>query len=205
MIDLSKMVRKLVAVTLFLSSMQGSYAAPVVYDFDTFADGTSLTTQYAGLSFIQAGVLRAGVLLNEIQFPPRSGDGVVFDDGGPINIQFSTPAYSVGGYFTYLNGVTLIAYDSNNVQIGLAAAAFLINLADGSGDPGSSPNEFLEVGSAGGLISRVLILSDPFGGSFVLDDLTVDAAVAIPEPSTSLLMLGLLAAGGLRRGWLRRH
>lgn len=204
MIELSRMVSRLAAAALLAGALGAASAAPVVYDFDSFADATVLSTEYAGLSFTHATVLKAGQSLNESAFPPRSLDGAVFDDGGPIGISFTTPVYSVGGYFTYLNGLEFAAYDSNDVLLGTATASYLTNLADGSGDPGSIPNEFLQLTSAGGLIARVTMTSIADGASFVLDDLTVDAGVRLPEPSSLALIAGLLGMGCLRRGWLRR-
>ncbi|HEX8609962.1 MAG TPA: hypothetical protein VF800_01570 [Telluria sp.] len=179
-------------------------AGPVVHDFDRFADGTVLSSQYAGLSFSQATVLTAGASLNELAFPPRSLDGVVFDDGGPITITFLTPVLRIGGYFTYLSGLTVSAYDVNGVLLDTGSAAYAINLADGSGDPGSSPNEFVQVANAAGLISYVTLTSHAGGASFVVDDLTIEAGVAIPAPSTIALTFAGLCAALLVRFRLRR-
>jgi hypothetical protein len=203
---LVKAAVKLVVVALSAAGVICSATAgPIVYNFDTFDDGTALTTQYAGLTFTQSTVLKAGQSLNETAYPPHSADGVVFDDGGPISIVFSTPVFSVGGYFNYSNGLSIAAYDSSDALLGELLGAFHTNLADGSGDPGSAPNEFLQFASAGGLISRITITSDSRGSSVVLDDLTVDdGATSIPEPSSIALMAVVLAAGLRRRGWLRR-
>ncbi|KQW91584.1 hypothetical protein ASC94_17555 [Massilia sp. Root418] len=175
-------------------------AATLTYGFDTFGDGTSLSTQYAGLTFSHASVLKAGISLNELAFPPRSGDGVLFDDGGPIEIGLGALAHSVSVYVTYLEGLTLSAYDSNNNLLSSATAAYLVNVADGSGDPGSSPNELLTVSSADGLIARIVVASSAGGGSLTLDDLTIaGAAAAVPEPGTLPLLLAGLGAACWRR------
>lgn len=180
-------------------------AAVVVYNFDGFADSTSLTNQYAGLGFSNSTVLKAGFSLNEFEFPPRSGDGVVFDDHGAISINFAAPVFSVGGYFTYVNGLSLSAFDSSNNQLGATVTSqYLSNLAL-SGDQFSSPNELLFFADAGGAIARVVISGDIAGGSFVLDDLTVNNGHTVPEPQTLLLALALLGAGCLPRGWMRRR
>jgi hypothetical protein len=171
-------------------------ATTLTYGFDTFSDGSSLSTQYAGLTFSHAKVLKAGVGLNELSFPPRSGDGALFDDGGPIEISLDALAQSVSVYVTYLEGLTVSTYDSSNNLLSSATAAFLVNVADGSGDPGSSANELLTVSSADGLMARIVIASGAGGSSLVLDDLTISsAAAAVPEPGTlSLLLAGLGAA-----------
>lgn len=160
--------------------------------FEGLFDSTPVTNQFAalGLLFSNATAITAGITLNEFEFPPRSGDNVVFDDGGSIIISFSPlPVASFGGYFTYLIPVTLTAYDALNNPVNSVSSAFLSNLAL-SGDLRSSPNELLQVSVPGG-ISQVMITGDPAGGSFTLDDATF---APIPEPGTlSLLIIGSLA------------
>jgi hypothetical protein len=164
-----------------------------ILDFEGFSDGTQITTQYSGFTFTNATVLTAGISLNEFEFPPHSGSNVVFDDGGPMVIQFATPFASVGGYFTYLEPLTFTAFDAFNNQIGSVGSLFSNNLAL-SGDSGSSPNEFLSLNIPTG-ISSVVITGDPAGGSFTLDDLVVTAnLVATPEP-TSLVLLVTVIGG----------
>lgn len=181
-----------------------AHAGVITYGFDDLADGTSVTARYAGLHFTQATVLQAGISLNETAFPPRSGPGVVFDDGGAIDIRFDTLASSVYGYFTYLDGLTLSAYDSADNLLLSVTSTWRSNLADGSGDAGSLANELLGIDFGVDSIARLVIRGAADGGSFVLDDLTVGtAAVAIPEPATlPLVALGLaalLAHGRKRR------
>jgi predicted heme/steroid binding protein len=204
--DLAKAAVKWLGTALLAAGLVGAATAgPIVYNFDTFDDATSLTTQYAGLSFTQSTVIKAGQSLNEASFPPHSADGVVFDDGGPITIVFSTPVFSVGGYFTYTSGLTFAVYDAGNALIGELFSAYANNIAEGVGDAGSVPNELIQFASAGGLIARITITADAGGSSLVLDDLTVDdGATSIPEPSSIALMAGVIAAGLRRRGWLRR-
>ncbi len=179
-------------------------ASVVVYDFEGFLDSTPLTSQLAGISFSNATVINAGASLNEFEYPPRSGGGVVFDDGGAISISFAAPVFAVGGYFTYLSALSLSAFDAANNLLGTVVhSAFASNLLV-SGDPGSSPNESLSFANASGLIARIVITGDIAGASFVLDDLTVNIGNTIPEPQTLWLTLALLGAGVLPRGWLRR-
>ncbi|QGZ42388.1 putative secreted protein with PEP-CTERM sorting signal [Pseudoduganella flava] len=194
----------LAAIAVALAGFGSAGAAIISYDFDTFADSTALTDQYAGLHFTHATVLRAGVSLNEVSFPPRSGEGVVFDDGGGIVITFDTLASTVAGYFTYftdIGGITLSAYDSADNLLAVVTSTHTVNTADGSGDPGSVPNELLSVTAPGDLIARIVVRGMPDGGSLVLDDLSVTtAAVAVPEPGTLPLVLGALALALLVRG-----
>jgi hypothetical protein len=158
-------------------------------DFEGFPDSTPITTQYPGVTFSHATILTAGISLNEFEFPPHSGVNVVFDDGGPMSLSFASPIFSFSGYFTYLEPLTLLAFDAGSSQVAQANSLFSDNLAL-SGDPGSSPNEFLHVSFAGG-ISSVTITGDPGGSSFTLDDATIDST---PEPSSVILLLTVLAA-----------
>ena len=181
-------------------------ATVVTYDFEGLADSTTIISQFSGLTFSNTIALKAGFSLNEFEFPPRSGDVVVSDDGGAINISFAAPVFSVGGYFTYGSALTLQAFDSSNNLLGVAVASLFGSNLGLSGDPGSSSNELLSYADIGGAIARVTITGDHLGGSFVMDDLRVDNGNSVPEPQTLLLALALLGAGCLPRGWLRgRH
>jgi hypothetical protein len=175
------------APLLALSSIQ---AVAGTIDFEGLPDSTIVTTQYPGLTFTNAVILTAGISLNEFEFPPHSGTNVVSDNGGFMTIAFSAPVTSVSGYFTYLEPVTLTAFDSGSSQLGQTFSAFNSNLAL-SGDPGSSPNELLALNFPTG-ISSLSIAGDPAGGSFVLDDLTYSSIpTQTPEPSAvSLLLTG---------------
>ncbi len=169
----------------------------LVIDFEGLADLTPVTNQYSslGVDFVGATVLTAGISLNEFEFPPFSGTNVVFDEFGPITVNFSTPMLDVGGYFTYLVPVTITAYDSSNSIVDTLTSSYFSNTAL-SGDLGSSPNEFLQVAYAGG-ISWVEITGDSFfGGSFTMDDFT---ATPVPEPATIYLFgSGLVGLIGWR-------
>jgi hypothetical protein len=179
--------------------LQSQARAGTVLDFEGFPDSTILTSQYAGLTFTNAIILTAGVSLNEFEFPPHSGVNVASDNGGPISISFDNPILSFSGYFTYLEPLTLVGFDALDNQVASAMSAFSSNDAL-FGDPGSSPNEFLQLAFAGG-ISSVTIAGDPAGGSFVMDDVTYTSQV--PEPSSRDLTMIAFAALAIRP--LRRY
>jgi hypothetical protein len=116
-------------VTLFLLLLSTFAAAsPVVLDFESLADGTAVGGSLPGLTFVNAVVLTAGISVNEFEFPPRSGQNLVFDASGPISIQFASPVGSFSGYFTYLATVTLTAFDAASATIGSVHSAFTTNL-----------------------------------------------------------------------------
>ena len=165
-------------------------AAPIVVDFESLADSSSVTNQFSRLTFSHATALTAGVSLNEFEFPPRSGANVILDDGGAITINFAIAVTSVGAYFTYLNPLQFNAFDASANLVASSTSAFSSNLAL-SGDTGSVTNELLSVAFVGG-ISRIVVTGDTAGSSFVLDDLTYERGniiVDVPEPGTMWLAL----------------
>jgi hypothetical protein len=189
------------SLVLLLAVPQFLAAGTTVIDFESLADGNVVTNQFPGLTFTNTVALTAGISLNEIDFPPHSGVNVVSDIGGPISIAFSTPVLGFAAYFTYLEPLSLLAFDASNTQIASAFSLFSSNTAT-LGAPGSSPNELLQVSSLSG-ISSVSITGDPAGGSFVMDDVTLTTAPpAVPEPGGLSLTL---AGVGLAALFFRRH
>ena len=172
-------------------------AGQIVIDFEGFPDSTVLTSQYAGLTFTNAIILTAGISLNEFEFPPHSGVNVASDNGGPMSIDFASSVSSFGGYFTYGIPLTLDAFDVTNTLVASVTSIFSNNEAL-SGDPGSSPNEFIQVSFPGG-ISGITITAGQLGSSFALDDAVYTIGTGTPEPSTFLLSLPLF----LILYWLR--
>jgi hypothetical protein len=186
---------------LTVAAASSAKANAVTLNFEGFADSTILTTQYPGLTFTNAIILTSGISLNEFEFPPRSGVDVVSDNDGPITIDFSMPTTSFSGYFTYVEPLTLNAFNASDTQVATATSLFSNNLAclagpPCPGDPGSSPNEFIELGFAGG-ISSVTITGDPLGGSFTMDDITyTTATTSVPEPANTVV-LAIFTIGAL--------
>lgn len=180
-----------VFATLLLVLPSNLWAAPLLIDFESLSDLSAVTTQFPGVAFSNATVLVAGSTLNELETPPHSGSNVVFDDGGPISIDFTTPFLSFGGFFTYSTPITLTAFDASNNILGSTTSAFGSNFAL-SGDPGSNPNEFLHLSFAAG-VTTLVIGGEPSGGSFVLDDAILETETIVP-PVPEPIVLSLLAS-----------
>src|ERR1017187_2286275 len=166
-------------------------AGPIMISFEGLSDSTILTNQYPGVAFSNAIILTAGIGLNEFEFPPRSAINVASDNGGPMTISFSSGIQSFDGYFTYAEPLTLKAFDAGNNLLASATSLFSNNESL-SGISGSSPNELLQLSSAGA-ISFVTISGDPAGGSFALDDAVVTSLpTGVPEPGgASFALLGI--------------
>ena len=187
---LSTAWRRGIVVSLMLAGGLGLHADTL--DFEGFTDSTILTTQYSGLVFTNTIILTAGISLNEFEFPPHSGENVASDNNGPITIDFASPITSFGAYFTYAEPLTLAGFDATDTEVASAASAYSSNDAL-FGDLGSSPNEFIQLSYASGILS-VTITGDPAGGSFVMDDATYANKVSsVPEPSGFVLLLTVVA------------
>ena len=181
----------LAALTL---SANVANASPIIIPFENFFNDGDVVGQVGPLLFTNATVLTAGISLNELELPPMSGVNVISDIGGPMRIDMVNPIASLGGFFTYSTTLTFKAFDASDNLLGEVSSAFASNLAL-SGDPGSSPNEFLELAFAN--MAYVTITGDLAGSSFAADDLVIDPLV--PEPSlVALTLLGAVAC------WRRR-
>jgi hypothetical protein len=177
---------------LLLSSPTNATASAITLDFEGLTDSTILTTQYPGVTFSNTIILTSGISLNEFEFPPYSGVNVASDNAGPITIDFADPITSFSGYFTYVEPLTLAGFDATDTEVVSAESLFSSNDAL-FGDPGSSPNEFIQVSDASGL-SRVTITGDPGGGSFVMDDAAYTSGDStVPEPGS----IALFSSGGI--------
>jgi hypothetical protein len=165
--------------------------------FEGFSSYTSITTQYAGVTFSNAVILQQGTSLTS-QFAPHSGVDVVtnaFNLSAPITITFATPVQFVDGYLTYNSpGVTIDAYDSSNNLLDVYNAACSANWI-GSGT-GCAANE---LGTVTGADISYVVISD--GSSpFTLDDVGYSSPASTAEPSSlALLGSGVLGLAGLLR------
>lgn len=153
--------------------------------FESLNEGEILDTQFAPLGVTVAGnpmVLTAGSLLNEIDFPPRSGNNVLTDATGPITFNF-TPfgALSVSGYLTYNTTLTFQVFSATNVLLDSKLSSATANLG---------AQELVGFSGVGDIASLV-ITGDLAGQSFTLDDITFETPV--PEPQTYVLILSVLS------------
>jgi hypothetical protein len=184
------------AALAFILFASPASAVPITYDFEEFLDGDSVSTLLAPLgatvTITNAAAITAGISLNDFDFPPVSGSNVIFDSGGAVSVAFSQAVSSFSGFFTYNAPVSVTAF-LGGVQVGLLTSAFTENYVSS----GNAANEFLELAGVG-LFDSVVIAGDSGGGSFVLDDMTIDVpeqTSSVPEPGTlSLLALGAAAA-----------
>ena len=138
-------------------------------DFETFHDGDSLSSQISNLTFTNASILTKAFSLNDLDFPPHSGQNSVTDSTGPITIQFTNPVGSFSAYFTHRSALNITAFSSAGAQIATATSLKSNNTLV-SGDAGASPNELLQV-TAGAGIAKVVITGGVSGGTFVMDDI----------------------------------
>jgi len=177
-------------------------SSAAVITFEGFAPGTVLTTQDFGdgVTFAGATILTQGVNLNYTQFPPHSGVNVVYNQTGPMTLNFTNPVDFFSGYFTYNQALAVDAYNSVHALLGGATSACSANYV-GSGC--GSPNEFLEVTFPGAISS--VVITGGSGNNFTLDDASFPGAINVgdvPEPGTIAMMvggLGLVLFGRRRR------
>lgn len=148
--------------------------------FDNFANGTAVNDQIGGVTFSPALIASS----NNSFYPPHSGNtvalGIVNGDNVLFTITFSSPAATVGGYFTYTGGVTMTAYDSGGNPVGSASAAGANIVGSGS----TPPNTHLQVSSGKG-IAKITLISQVHGAGFALDDLTISPGL-IAGPTCTL-------------------
>lgn len=177
------MKKNCIIVSLFLYFLSTPLlSSATLLDFEGLPDFDVVTNQYAsqGVTFSNTIALTAGLSLNEIDFPPHSGLGVVGDDGNaPMEIFFTNPAQDISAWFTYATLLTLTAFDSSNTMLGAINSIGLDNT-------GYSTQIALGIGG----VSHLVIAGDVNGG-FTMDDLSFTSTV--PEPATlSLMAIGLI-------------
>lgn len=187
----------ILVVSVVMLCLPATLMADQTLTFEGFADNTVLTTQYPGINFQGAQILQKSTgSLNWTQFPPHSGDAVIYNPSGPMELIFSTPIDYFSGYLTYNSGMTLNGYDSLNNLLDTESGAYANNYVS-SGNP---PNEYLIINAAN--ITRVELIGGG-GNNFTLDDAQFTGSIdtnQVPEPTTMLLLgSGLIGLAGYGR------
>jgi hypothetical protein len=180
----------LLLIPLLLFIRGGSQCAATTLTFDDLPNEALLTNQLPGILVEGAAVLQARISLNELEFPPLSGDRVLAQTEGPVVFQFQAPIKSFRAHFTYLSPITVSAYNKDGSLLSRVTSRHWTNSAL-SGGPGSLPNEQLDISSDTGI--HRIELNTPLGKySFALDNLTYQALHDVsPQPEI------VLPAGGM--------
>jgi len=166
-------------------------AATFTIDFESLSDGDIVGTAFGPeVTFTNATTTAAGVLLNEIDFPPRSGTNVVYDSGGAMRLDFLNPVSSFFGYFSYVAPITLQFFDISANLLGSVASLYDDNTVSTCM---GLPNERL-FGAFDGT-SFITITGASSGTSFVLDDVEFETSEVsvVPEPASAALLLAGMA------------
>lgn len=148
--------------------------APVL-DFESLPEGQPAGTLISGVTFANATVLQSAASLNEAEYPPRSGNKVLCDIGGPMKVVFSQPLKSFTAYVTHAQTVTLKMVAPNGGVVMQTTVT-----GDNRQGSGKSPNEPIQL-TADFAFTQVEISSAPGGSSFTVDDITTSAYVP-PAP-----------------------
>jgi len=166
-------MRTAVVVVYSLLGLSGAAMAQApVLDFESLPEGQAAGTSISGVSFTNATVLQSAASLNDAEFPPRSGNKVVCDIGGPIRVEFSRPVKSFTAYVTHSQAVTLKMIAGNGGVI-----TSITVTGDNRQGPGKTPNEAIQLTSDSGF-ATVELSSAAGGSSFTVDDITT--AVFVP-------------------------
>jgi hypothetical protein len=193
------MKKRFVAVGLLLSLLAAeSYA--IVIDFEQYAQGTTITNQYAGLgvSFSGGAQMLVSPNYNFSDYPPHSGSGVIYNGVGP-----SIRADAIGGswanvgvFATSASAFYMDVYNSSNIL--LATVSTPANTVS----QGGPANAFLNYAGPG---IAYAIFHDS-GNAFVLDDFTFTQAStsgsAVPDGGSTAALLGMAFTG---IAWMRRR
>ena len=189
--------RTCIVAASVLAAANLSYALSVsvtTISFDGLPDKIAVGDTYAssGIHFAHGIALTAGVSLNEIQFPPHSGTGVLADDGSTIVVTFDSAASAISAYFAHLNQLTFTAFDAGGGLLGTYSSP-LSSFTGGT--------EQLSLGFSG--VSE-LDISTQTPGTYMLDDLsfqTGSTPSGVPDSGSTLRLLaqaGFVLLGGAK-------
>lgn len=159
------------------------FAHATTITFDTYAAGTSITTQFSGLT-VSGGTVYTPT---GAATPTRSGQSeLISGSGAPLTLNFSNGQSQISGYYTSLYGTTATIY-ANGSSTPFSTLIF---------GPSVAQTSFALNGTN---LTRVTLT--PNSGSITVDDLTYTAPVQTspaPEPASLLLLgTGLLGASML--------
>jgi hypothetical protein len=197
--SMPKFTAVLRAIIVLVILRSASNAALVTIDFDGMSDGLSASGLYTsnGVTISSGSIAVSGLFggsLNEMEFPPRSGEGVFLNDSDTTIFTFSTPIQLFDAYLTYNSAVAIHFYESSNNLLTSIFSGFQTNTGL-SGEVGSAPNErFFTAGLANA--SRLEIVVS--GADFTLDDLSFEfvanhGGMEVPEPGSQTLAWAALA------------
>lgn len=188
LVDLQKKSLAVSTVVLCLAMSVGTVHGTVI-DFESFEDSFVLTDQVAGLTVSGGTVLTAGVSLNEIDFPPKSGLNALAALSGRLTVAFAEPIKEFSAYFTFGEPLLFSLFDSSGDSSGSFESPIASNLGAFTLIDFSIPG-----------VASVLIASQD-SRAFTMDDLRFNATVGhSPEPgSITLFAVAALAAVAARR------
>jgi hypothetical protein len=179
--------RTYIAVASVLVAANQSFALNTTLttiNFDGLPDSTAVGDTYAsaGIHFAHGIALTAGVSLNEIQFPPHSGTGVLADGGSTIVITFDSAASGISAYFAHLNQLTFTAFDAGGGLLGTYSSP-LTSFTGGT--------EQIGLGFSG--VSE-LDISAQTPSTYMLDDLSFQTGATpsgVPDSGSTLTLLAM--------------
>ncbi len=182
----SKRAVSCILTGLVAFALPQSLAAADIITFEGLPDGLPVGDTYSSLGahFQNSIALTAGISLNEIDYPPANGTGVVGDDGGPLIVTFDLPTSNVSGYFTYSTGLTISIFDgwSN-----------LMAVVNGSSASNLGSSELISLPYSG---IRSISIAGTSPNGLTLDDLRFTSA-SVPEPQAGCVVGFALMVSGI--------
>jgi hypothetical protein len=197
-------MKKLVVALAILACASSAQAAPIVINFDSLSNGEVITNQYAssGVTFSST----AGFVNYVTTQSAYNGTKPNFLCTGPVGSSISCTAETIVEFSAPVSGLTFqglgIDYTSSDVahigvfQNGSLTATVIVPGAGQGLDP------YLVNLSAYAGITKIRIYSITDGAGIGWDTFTFEQGTTVPEPGSSLLLLGMGIVG--LRAWRRR-